>query len=133
MRITALLLVTFAASCADDSVGVASQGVDDVCKNATIARVWITDGASPDRCPNRVHKVYSRYGTPHNEIDDLCDKPATTGIIKFSEEEAATFSCIDDYGQLVLRYRTFDWQDSMCDVGYKCVFSDQGGGSGSGS
>jgi hypothetical protein len=130
MRIMAFFLL--ATACADEPAGVVMQGVDDVCENATIARVWIIDGSNPDRCPNRVHMVYSSYGTEHNEIKDLCVMPATTGIIKFSEEEAAMFSCIDDYGQLVLRYRNYDVQDKMCDVGYKCVFSDQGGGSGSG-
>src|SRR5215467_1697177 len=106
MRITAFVLL--ATACADEPAGMTVQSVEDVCKNATTARVWIIDGSYPERCPNRVHMVFSRYGTEHNDIKDLCVLPATTGIIKFSEEEAAMFSCVDDYGQRVRRDRNYD-------------------------
>jgi hypothetical protein len=97
------------------------SGGGDVCQNARIARVWIFDGSVGAHCPNRVHMV---YGTT-NEIEDTCRGiGATTGIITFAQEQAATFSCIEDFAELRQDYRTYDAQNQLCDIGYRCSFPD---------
>jgi hypothetical protein len=115
------------ASCFDSEGAISARqlvAAADPCATTQIADVWVYGTPYAD-CPNRVHMVYTDYGTPKNEIDETCLFPAPTGVIKYAEAKAAEFSCVDDYSQLEGPTETFDGSviPPICHFRYSCAKS----------